>query len=396
MAQKTIIVTIVVLGLLSVSVSFGGQPLKTTRLPDPLIENLHYLLSFVGSEAAPPEQFQPQEIEKIIDFLAKPLKKDRLYHAGEYNDSPSAYYVRDIHQSLSDILRIAYNTDIHPVITAPSTIRTSHWTRIDRPDGKMPQLWELFENLRSPVFISGVEYMVNSPDTHSGAYYEYDLDRTLILMRWRGENIFVSLSKQVDVSSVGKKGHVIGSDSQWDYLYTDEAGLTKPGIGWARSYMYDSYSVVIYRELRTEPPRVRFAVFKWVRAGWANINLVRSDHIYDGLLRFGDVFKEILEHPQVSKTEQLEQTCASIRGLSDTQLQAIIRAYLNRIETRCKTEGLLSARKVEEFFSEDQYLRSLDRQEMEAMVALEFVKQLLGKTRETQITYLPPFSDSID
>ena len=396
MTRKYTFILIAAWMLLSAPAVCAGQSLQETKLPASLIENLNYLLSFIGKEAPPPEQFQPQRIENILDFVGQPIEEDRLYHAGEFNDAPSAYYVLDLRRSLADILRITYNPDIHPVISAPATIRTSRWTRIDRSDGKLPLLWNMLDTLQKPVIVTGVEFIVNSPDTHSGAYYEYDLDRTLILMRHQGENIFISLSKQSDVSGVGKKGHVIGSDSQWDYLYSDEAGLTKPGIGWARSYMYDSYSVVIYRELQTHPRTVRFGVFKWVRAGWAGINLVRSEHIYDGLLRFGYVFKEIIEDPQIVDAGHIEQTCNSIRHLSDEELREIVGAYLERLENRCTAEGVLSTREIEEYFTQGKYLRSLDRHEMEAIVALEFIKQLLGKSQETKLTYLPPFTKMID
>jgi hypothetical protein len=160
--------------------------------------------------------------------------------------------------------------------------------------------------------------------------------------------------------------------------------------------MYDSYAVVIYRELQTHPRTVRFGVFKWVRAGWAGINLVRSEHIYDGMLRFGYAFKEIIEDPQIVDAGHIEQTCNSIRHLSDKELRVIVQAYLERLENRCTAEGVLSTREIEEFFTQGKYLRSLDRYEMEAIVALEFIKQMLGKSQETKLTYLPPFTKMID
>ena len=42
-----------------------------------------------------------------------------------------------------------------------------------------------------------------TPETHSGAYYAYNLHQTVILFKYRQRNILVTVSKQVDVSTVG-------------------------------------------------------------------------------------------------------------------------------------------------------------------------------------------------
>jgi len=59
-----------------------------------------------------------------------------------------------------------------------------------------------------------------TPDTHSGAYYACNIHQTLLLFKYRQRNILVTVSRQVDVSTVGKKGYVLGGDDDWDYLYS--------------------------------------------------------------------------------------------------------------------------------------------------------------------------------
>ena len=44
-------------------------------------------------------------------------------------------------------------------------------------------------------------------------------------------------------SNIGRKGCVVGDDANWNYLYSDETGLTKTGLGWVDSYMYDAHSI---------------------------------------------------------------------------------------------------------------------------------------------------------
>jgi hypothetical protein len=46
----------------------------------------------------------------------------------------------------------------------------------------MPRLVQSMDDLSRPFIIFGREYVANTPDTSTGAYYDYDLDRALILL----------------------------------------------------------------------------------------------------------------------------------------------------------------------------------------------------------------------
>jgi hypothetical protein len=360
----------------------------TERVSDTMIGELNYLLSFVG-DTKNGQPFMPERIEHVLNFVVSPAKADTRYHAGKIKGAPSAYYAFDVRRNLTQVLRLAYHPEIPSVITAPSTIRLGRWKKINGSNTPLPKLWELLPNLKSPFLLTGVEYIVNSPDTYSGAYYDYDLDRTLILFKHKGRNVFVSLSKQKGLSGVGKKGLIIGPDENWDYIYSGQPGVTKAGLGWIRSYMYDSYSIAFYYELDAASPLMRFAVFKWVRAGWKEINFVRTADIYNGAIRFSRVFKEVLESPDLPNTADLVQACKEIQKLSKEQYREIVAAYLKSVEERSLTEGLLSKKQIDEWFNGQQYLNSLSREEMQALIMLEYLKQLLGKNRHRTLTYLP-------
>jgi hypothetical protein len=58
--------------------------------------------------------------------------------------------------------------------------------------------------------------------------------------------VLISVSSQNDLSEVGKKGCIVGDDKNWNYLYSNETGLNKTGMGWVDSYMYYAHSVLIY------------------------------------------------------------------------------------------------------------------------------------------------------
>jgi hypothetical protein len=311
-----------------------------------------------------------------------------LYHAGTFNGAPSAYHEFDIHRPLSQILQLTYNPDIPSVVTMPASIRLSHWTDIDTPEHALPKLWETLPVLKAPQFITGVEHIVNSPDQHSGAYFEYDLYRTLILLRHEGRPVLISLSRQKDVSDVGKKGLIIGGDDNWDYLYTGQAGVSYAGLGWVKSYMYDSYSVSFYVETDAALPTVRFGVFKWMRAGWAGINLARPPHIYRGLERFAKSFKTVLENPRLGNVAAVSRDFAIIKHLSNEEQRKIIEGYLTEIEKKCRLERQLSEDQLKNLFKDRQYLNGLKKEERQSLIALALVKNLLGNALNQELTYL--------
>ena len=166
-----------------------------------------------------------------------------------------------------------------------------------------------------------------APNTHSGAYYAYNIHQTILLFKFRQRNVLVTVSKQVDVSTVGKKGYVLGADDDWDYFYSGKPGLTIPALGWVKSYMYESSGIEIYDEIDPGVPKVRCATFKWLRAGWSGINMVKKQHIYRGLKRFAKPLKEILEYPSLPSVETLAGEFSRIRRFSDVTLRSKMKIY---------------------------------------------------------------------
>lgn len=353
-----------------------------------LREELAYLLSFVGPDAAGGETFQVDRISALLWFVTGAKDPRALYHAGAFNGAVSAYHEFDIHRSLSHILHLTYSPDIPTVVTMPASIRLSHWNAIDAPEHSLPKLWEALPVFKTPQFITGVEHIVNAPDQHSGAYFEYDLDRTLILMKHEGRPVFISLSSQKGVSDVGKKGLIVGADDNWDYLYTGQAGVNYAGLGWVKSYIYDSYSVSFYVETDAAIPTVRFGVFKWIRAGWAGINLARPPHISSGLERFAKYFKMVLENPRLDNVTDVSREFANAKNLANEEQRKIIAGYLAEIEKKCRLDRRFSDDQLNTLFRDRRYLHGLKKEERESLIALAYAKNLLGKAPNLELTYL--------
>ena len=146
---------------------------KTSKIVSETIQaELQYLLSFVGPPDGHRNSFDPDRIQQVLDFVAAPKNETILYHAGELNGAPSAYHDFPIRKSLQDILHIAYDPDIPSVITSPSSVRLTRWKEIEGKPQPIPRFWKKIPDLDSPLIVTGVEHIVNTPDAHSGTYYD--------------------------------------------------------------------------------------------------------------------------------------------------------------------------------------------------------------------------------
>ena len=247
---------------------------------------------------------------------------------GKRNGASSNYYEFTLNRSLKEVLDLVYNPDIPSHITTPASIRRSEWINVNGKKQKLPKLSEHLNGLaEEPFLVKGVEFIENTPDTFSGAYYAYELDRALLLIHHKGRKILISMSHQRDKSDVGKKGLVLGSDDNWDYIYTGEKGCTRSGLGWVESYMYDSASIAVYYEEGGPSPKVHCGLFKWLRAGWAGINMVKPHHIRDGVKRFAKPLKNIVESPLLANTDQLAKTLQKINAMSEEELRQKVQRY---------------------------------------------------------------------
>jgi hypothetical protein len=242
------------------------------------------------------------------------------------------------------------------------------------------RFWERSTDTHQTLAATGIEHLINSPDAHTGAYYEYDLDRTLLLSRWRDRPLFISLSAQRGRSEVGKQGIILGDDSRWTYLYSGIPGLNWPGFGWVDSYLYDSYSVVFYLGTQTGGAPTRCGIFKWIKAGWAGTNVARKAHIHDGLQRYADAFKLILESPRTRDMPGVVRLFSGIRDMPASQLTRMTASYLAALGAELRSSSSTNgAERAAEWLDKDSYLESIGSEERIAIVSLERLKALLGK-----------------
>jgi hypothetical protein len=157
-----------------------------------------------------------------------------------------------------------------------------------------------------PVVIDGLQRDCITPHMTTGVYYEYGLKRTLIILNYKGKQALISISKQIEISDVGRKGYMLGKDYDWNYYYSGEPRATKAGLALVKSYIYNFFSVGVYVESRSS--LVRCGKFQGIRAACSGINVVKPEHVINGMKRHARILKAVVEAPGLSAQKQLAVT----------------------------------------------------------------------------------------
>jgi hypothetical protein len=360
---------------------------EALRIPAKLGPCLDQLLALADHD----NRAQPDmaAIGPVIDYLLTPKDPKATYTAGQKNGATSNYYEFSLNLPIETLVALTYNPAIPAYLIIPASLHTSRWIEIDgSPQKPFPDLSTVMRSLNGPMLIKGVEKVENTPDTNSGAYYAYTMDRAILLTRYHGQRVLLSMSRQRGKSDVGKKGLVLGDDDDWNYLYTGEKGCMRPGLGWANTYMYNSESIAVYYEETKPTAHVRCAVYKWVDAGWAGINMAQPIHIKNGVKRFVKTFKEVVESPALPDPDVLAAAIRRIENLPTDALRQEVGASLNLLKTIHQDDNRINRKWFAQLFENDRYVQALDREELIAAVCKEYLKYLLGKSHSFDIAFL--------
>ena len=357
--------------LLLISPVYAKQ--KEKALPVNIKSGVRHLVKVATSTN--PIPISMGEIGNILDFIAGEKDRSYLYYPESWRDTTQTYFEFDIKRDFDSFIKYTFNPNIPEQAARLSSVRLSYW----KDGANRSQIWNRYEGLDKPFLISGTEYEVNTPDTNTGAYYGNTIERTLILCKYKGRKVLISLSYQPEESEVGKKGAVLAHDGDWNYFYSGIEGLTMKGLGWASSYMYRSLSIAIYYEVEPGKPLVRNAIFKWLRAGWAGMNMVKKVHIDRGMKRFARDFKFILEHPDLPEPEELERNFNTISKLSTKEMKAIAKDNIKNMIKEYGKGEMLSRRQFSSLLRSGAYLKNMDRREVEGILILDYMKKTLGK-----------------
>jgi hypothetical protein len=352
--------------------------------PKPVPGSIEDSFAYMAELATARPQRVPLDMDRLTPILKylydHPDSGPSLHQLPSMNTMPGAYHSFSVARPLSALLAYAYNPEIPQVAFRPTSIRLTYWSEINgQRAATFPRLWPLLSDIDNPLQLQGKEVTEITPDLFSGAYFHYQLSTRIILMRHQGRRLFISISKQPEISEVGRKGAIVGGDNTWNYLYATSAGLVKPGLGWVKSYIYDSVSVSMYAESEKEAGRVTVGVFKWLKAGWAGMNMVKPSHIHEGLIRFSRPFKQLLENPDLPEPEELAAYFRPLGEMALEELRRQARRYHRRLQDHYSDQAPFSNAKLAKLFGDPAYAEGLNRPQMEAMLAKDYAKPLFGR-----------------
>ena len=370
--------TLRLLCLLAALVLGFAAPLRAKTLqpvPESLYPGLEYLLTIPRGSS----DMDPGRLNEILSFVAS-AQQDVSMSLQDRDKASGAFHAFTLRGDLGRVLDYAYNPDIPVYVTMPSSVREQEW--LDPSTGAA--LRELPRALRQGAFfqVRGREREIITPDANTGGYYAYNQDRAMAVFPGPTGPVLVSVGCQTEPSDVGRKGCVVGEDSGWNYLYSGETGLNRTGLGWVDSYMYDAHSVLVLVS-DTQAGVVRVGSFKWLNAGWAGVNMVKREHIANGIKRFAADFKAVLESPRLPGVEELATMHRNLLADSVDSLRAMVAPYLEAI---ARGEGCSSLTgPFRKLLASGDYLRGMSREEMVKVVLKEFLKQRLGRQNLIQV-----------
>lgn len=370
--------------ILGITVSAYGQ--EQQKVPDQIYPVLEYILSLSQSDT----DLDPQQLSELIDFVSsQPAESNMILK--ERQDASGAFHAFSVQGNLDHVLDYVYNPNIPTYVTMPSSIRQQKWLT--------PQIIDALKNLPRKVtsasdirLLRGRDREAITPDTNTGGYYVYDQERLVIILPGPTGPVLISVSSQTDISEVGKKGCIVGDDKDWNYLYSGESGLNKTGLGWIDSYMYYANSILIY-VADSQENVVHVGSFKWLNAGWARINMVKSSHILKGMKRFSADFKTVLEAPGLPTVSQLADKYQELLQSNEQDLRLMVSPYLQALIT--SEAPAIRSNPFKSLLSSGEYLQQMSREAMVRVLLLEYVKGHIGKEPLIHFAAQPAQSQTI-
>jgi hypothetical protein len=345
-------------------------------LPQEIETGLSYLLEMIHKKDS---KFDPATILPLLDFVVQSGDDPEQLIPSKRESGNGACLRAQVKASLERILRYEYNYRIPSFLVSPNVLRLSGWYPESDIVANKVELWNKLSTLNKPLLLWGKQFEVNTPDSFSGSYYRYDLNRLVILMKHNGKKVMISASKMPNRSEAGKKAVII-DEKNWNYFYSGIQGLGIRLMGMLNTYIYDSASIKILYETDSTKPQTTIMLFKWLKAGWADINMVKRSHIYEGSVRFVEGLKEVIESDSLPAADVLAQKLKHISALPAAKIDNKIREYSINFERIAKKHEGMSKKDYARIIANGGYANVLNREERSGVLALEWLKSQLGKS----------------
>jgi hypothetical protein len=336
-------------------------------------------LSYLINLAQQPESaFHPNRVQSLLQFTVADDTSARSADPAKRATGFGVCVRSEIQAPLERILRYGFNPKIPSYVILPKLLRLSG--RYPESDlvARDIKIWDSLSTLDQPLVLRGREFEVTTPDTSTGGYYRYDLDRLTILLQYRGSPVLISVSKMTHPSDVGKRA-VIVDDPNWTYFYSGEKGLSPAILKWMDTFIYDTSSVMVFHPAGDNRRATNVTLFKWLNAGWLGMNMVKPEHIRAGSERFIENFKYVMESQDMPDDGTLAQKYNQMRNLPEENLDTLIKNYARNFEQYAMKHDELSEDRFSRLIRNGGYAQILNREERVGVLMLEFLKSQFGK-----------------
>ena len=363
-------------GMLSPSAASASRG----TLPPEVQKVLSALMELRSSGAELPAK---ADMDAFLAYTTSPLN---LTVAGEEPPRPAKYqgatgimWRNMVKAPFSTTLQYLYNPKISGSVVYPASIRRSNWQPGSDILALTEPLVEQFAKLQGqPRILRGSEFEEITPDTFSGAYYSYVLDRLLILTEHQGRRVMISLSWQKERSEVGKKAAFIGQYEDWDFIYSGAKGTLAKGIGWADTFIYSSACCTVFYEDAPEGNMTGYAMYRWMNAGWSGMNMVKGHHIVSGAERSFLGLQSFMESPKRPDAEDLVAYRDSLEALDLATLRERFKPYSVKVVESVAAVDALQTEDFQKVIKDAGYGDSLQKEEIIATMCVNYLKGQLG------------------
>ncbi len=329
--------------------------------PDPTTETLDTILDFVTTN-------------KLASSRVRPEKRAQ---------GQGAYLQERLNVPLKKIIAYTLNPEIPGEVVYPAVVRRNAWL----PGSEiLSRGKELLASSLPPVTVlsvRGTEFEETTPDVSSGCYYTYQLDRLFVLAAHNGRTALFSISVMPRESDVGKKGAIVGKETDWTHVYSGVPGTNITMLGWAETHLYGSASVSVYLENGSSTD---VYMFKWAKGGWAGSNVIKPSHLTAGLKRFTASMGQILENPATPEPEAIASEFKKLSGLSDAELRAQLAGFARYLSKQ--PDKLLKEKEFAAVLANNDYAQTLSRDNMIAELMKLFMRKHLGTLPQEVATTL--------
>jgi hypothetical protein len=365
-----------VFGLLTITLHSKAMEESSKICLSDALRSIDYLYHFLDKGG---EELDFSSITDLIIFALGDSRQFSGKELGSRYRSTGVYYRFMINAPADKVVTYIYHPEIPRSLVMPSSIRLRVKTSKFSPS--VYKAWQEFDFSEQKILVlRGEEFEENTPDLTTGGYYGYTNELMVIIGVHEGNKFLLSVSRQIGISTVGRKGVVIGEDQDWNYFYSDMEGLTLKGLGFINSNIYESYTVSIFHQIEnSDQILTRQDMFIWKRAGWCGINMVKAHHIVSGCQRYSQGIKFVLESPLLPSAEELVSMTRSVKGLSEEELRHTLALYDRRLQQLSTHDPVLSRREFQAIINNRKFLYSMDKEQMVALLLKEQLKIRLEK-----------------